>query len=193
MHSNDAKKSSTTIREVLQSSTNGNKIYCCFDEIAAYFFFSLGSFSVSLVFSSYPSVVFHFVIVQLLICIVDYKVALYNIQNICCSRLRSLECVFFLIRILLYLCVHFKFRFVKVFFLVVGESHKLNNTAQQFLNFYFVVARSLAEPSTYITTLRSKVPIELNLQHESTTFQEFLFSYILHSYIFCKNIHTTER
>lgn len=156
-------------------------------------FFSLGSFSFSLVLLSYPSVVFHFVIVQLLICIVDYKVALYNIQNICCSRLRSLVCFFFLIRILLYLCVHFKFRFVKVFFLVVGESHKLNNTAQQFLNFYFVVARSLAEPSTYITTLRSKVPIELNLQHESTTFQEFLFSYILHSYIFCKNIHTTER
>lgn len=143
--------------------------------------------------TSYPSVVFHFVIVQLLICIVDYKVALYNIQNICCSRLRSLVCFFFVIRFLLYLCVHFKFRFVKVFFLVVGESYKLNNTAQQFLNFYFVVARSLAEPSTYITTLRSKVPIELNLQHESTTFQEFLFSYILHSYIFCKNIHTIEK
>lgn len=143
--------------------------------------------------TGYPSVVFHFVIVQLLICIVDYKVALYNIQNICCSRLRSLVCFFFVIRFLLYLCVHFKFRFVKVFFLVVGESYKLNNTAQQFLNFYFVVARSLAEPSTYITTLRSKVPIELNLQHESTTFQEFLFSYILHSYIFCKNIHTIEK
>lgn len=92
MHSNDAKKSSTTIREVLQSSTNGNKIYCCFDEIAAYFFF----IEFFLVFSRalQTSVVFHFVIVQLLICIVDYKVALYNIQNICCSRLRSLVCFF---------------------------------------------------------------------------------------------------
>lgn len=192
MHSNDAKKSSTTIREVLQSSTNGNKIYCCFDEIAAYFFFRqvLSRFlscSLAIHLSFFISLLYNYLFVLWIIR------QLYIIFKTSVVLVCVLWCVFFLIRILLYLCVHFKFRFVKVFFLVVGESHKLNNTAQQFLNFYFVVARSLAEPSTYITTLRSKVPIELNLQHESTTFQEFLFSYILHSYIFCKNIHTTER
>lgn len=127
MHPNDAKKERfTTIRKYYKVPRKEIKYIVALEKLQFFCvsFVRRGSF------------------ISLLICIVDYRVVLYNIQNICCSCFSfSSFLVSFMFMFMCALQIPLRQSFISC---CDSELQKLNNTTQQFHKNFFSV-RSLAE------------------------------------------------